>query len=262
MHCPISRLQLHAAMVSRRLPTGDLAANPGTEPIWGKRISWIYCMARRHPVAPRWVTALPAPPPTSSSRRCTAKFRTVLAAPTHSAHRLGTGKSGHGFWPRQLGFGGLFLVFIPKKRGAKHGSTQRAEQLSGGQSAVLVTEVPEQEGADGTPVPLGGGVCGPPYTTWPCRAPSGEATAPSAAPAQQSWEPPACAWASGRALCGTGTKRRRLCQDALYQITLPFSRLRHICSYCGRLPSTRVVVTKSLYLHKVILHVIKKKKLY
>lgn len=56
-----------------------------------------------------------------------------------------------------------------------------------------------------------------------------------------------------------GTKRRRSCQDALYQITLPFSLLRHICSYCGRLPSTRVVVMKSLYLHKVIVHVIKKK---
>lgn len=27
---------------------------------------------------------------------------------------------------------------------------------------MLVMEVPEQEGADGTPVPLGGGVCGPP----------------------------------------------------------------------------------------------------
>lgn len=69
-----------------------------------------------------------------------------------------------------------------------------------------------------------------------------------------------CPW-PGRVLRGAGMKCCRSCQDALYQITLPFSLRWHICSHCGHLPSAQVVM-KSLYLHKVIVHVIKEKKLY
>lgn len=155
--------------------------------------------------------------------------------------------------------------------------SQRAQQLAGGQSAVL--EVAEQEGADGTPT--AGWGCPWPPTTWPHRAPSGGAQHPvllqpsKAGPPQpmlgqslgsggavggslRRRSPRPCR-AAGPVLRGIGTKRCRSCQDALYQITLPFSLPWHICSYCGRLPSTRVVVMKSLYLHKVIVHVIKKK---
>lgn len=67
-----------------------------------------------------------------------------------------------------------------------------------------------------------------------------------------------CGWG----LYGRGMESHRSCPEALYQITLPFSLLWHICSYYGCLLSARVVVMKSLYLHKVIVHVIKKKKLY
>lgn len=84
------------------------------------------------------------------------------------------------FWPRRWGVWGLFLVFIPKKQGAEHGCTQRAEQLLGGQSAVLVVGMPEQEGADRIPVPLGGGVCGLP--TLPENS-FGLAMAPNTVPA-------------------------------------------------------------------------------
>lgn len=88
----------------------------------------------------------------------------------------------------------------------------------------------------------------------------GGAAEPQGGEAQHSRGPQG-APASGRAQghCGGRHKGHRLqCQDAVGQITLPFSLWRHICSYCLLL--TRVVVMKSLYLHKVIVHVIKKKK--
>lgn len=140
-----------------------------------------------------------------------AKFRSALAAQTHPTHGLGTGKSGDRFCPRRLGVWGLFLAFTPKKRGIKHGfdpcCSQRTEQLSRGQSVVLVVEVAEQEGVDGTPTAGWGCPWPPPHYLAPQGSLRG-ATAPGAAPAQQSWEPLAHAqaepreWRCSRGACG------------------------------------------------------------
>jgi len=173
-------------------------------------------------------------------------------------------------------FGVHFWLSPPEKGDSRMALTpmgprcrQRAEQPSGGRGVVLVVEAAEQEGADG-PRMSGGVSMGPPMIPGPTGLPlgrpqhhaeHGESRRSGGAAGPPGSHSPRHARAArpGWGLPGAGTKRRRSCQAALYQITLPFSLLRHICSYCGRLPSPRVVVMKSLYLHKVIVHVIKKK---
>lgn len=145
-------------------------------------------------------------------------------SPDSSCPHRGTGKSEHGSWPGQLGAWGLFLVFTPKQQGAKRGCTPGLSSSQEGEAwcGRLLLWEPEAQLGD---------LRGPPGA-------SGRARSLAARPGT--------AW------------RRVVPRCALSDHPFPFPPAAHLL-LLWRLPSNRVVVTKSLYLHKVIVHVIKEK---
>lgn len=142
-------------------------------------------------------------------------------------HRLETGKSGHRDWPRQLGARGSLEGTVAPKAAAG----QQSREPAGGQSQWSGGLRSPREGRHST-----AGGCEPPGS-------------PSLRP---------CPWPA-RALRGQAQRAQGVPRCRVSDYPSLFTLTAHLLLLS---PATRPVVMKSLYLHKVIVHVIKKKKLY